>query len=100
MLGLIGTTAELGIAFCLWLLAGLLAGWLAGVITRGRGYGCCADILLGWFGSIIGGLVIGGILGLRTSGGWLASVFAAFTGALILLLAVRLRLTFGSRNAT
>ena len=40
-----------------WLLLGLIAGWLAGKIARGRGFGCIADIVLGLVGSFIGGWV-------------------------------------------
>ena len=76
-------------ALCLWLLAGLLAGWLAGLVTRGRGYGCCADILLGWLGAIAGGFLFSAIFGLKP-GGFLGSVFVAFVGALVLLLFARL----------
>jgi uncharacterized membrane protein YeaQ/YmgE (transglycosylase-associated protein family) len=43
--------------FISWLLLGLIAGWLAGKIARGRGFGCIADILLGLIGSYIGGWV-------------------------------------------
>ena len=40
-----------------WILIGLIAGWLAGKIARGRGFGCIADIILGLVGSFIGGWV-------------------------------------------
>ena len=38
-----------------WILIGLIAGWLAGKISRGEGYGCIADIVLGLVGSFVGG---------------------------------------------
>src|ERR1700722_656814 len=40
-----------------WLLIGLLAGWLAGKMARGRGFGCIGDILIGLIGSVIGGWI-------------------------------------------
>ena len=80
-----------------WLLAGLLAGWLAGLVTRGRGYGCCADILLGWLGAIAGGLLFSALLGFKPAG-FIGSVFVAFVGALILLLFARL-ISSGSAGA-
>ena len=40
-----------------WILLGLIAGWLAGKIARGRGYGCLTDILLGLIGSVLGGWI-------------------------------------------
>ena len=66
-----------------WLLIGLIAGWLAGKIARGRGFGCIADIVLGLVGSFIGGWVFVklGIFG----GGFWYSLAAAILGAVILV---------------
>ena len=66
-----------------WLLIGLVAGWLAGKIGRGRGFGCIADIVLGLIGSFLGGWVFAklGIFG----GGFLYSLAAATLGAVILV---------------
>jgi uncharacterized membrane protein YeaQ/YmgE (transglycosylase-associated protein family) len=69
--------------FVSWLLLGLVAGWLAGKIARGRGFGCIGDIVLGLIGSYIGGWVFTklGIFG----GGFLYSLAAATLGAVILV---------------
>jgi uncharacterized membrane protein YeaQ/YmgE (transglycosylase-associated protein family) len=69
--------------FVSWLLLGLVAGWLAGKIARGRGFGCIADIVLGLIGSYVGGWVFTklGIFG----GGFLYSLAAATLGAVILV---------------
>ncbi len=69
--------------FVSWLLLGLIAGWLAGKIARGRGFGCIGDIVLGLIGSYIGGWVFVklGIFG----GGFLYSLAAATLGAVILV---------------
>src|SRR5258705_11547769 len=40
-----------------WLLLGLIAGWLAGKIARGRGFGCLTDIILGLIGGVLGGWI-------------------------------------------
>jgi len=66
-----------------WLLVGLVAGWLAGKIARGRGFGCITDIILGLIGSFIGGWVFVklGIFG----GGFWYSLAAATLGAVILV---------------
>ncbi len=66
-----------------WLLLGLIAGWLAGKIARGRGFGCITDIILGLIGSLLGGWVFTklGIWG----GGFLYSLAAATLGAVILV---------------
>jgi len=72
-----------------WLFLGLIAGWLAGKLARGRGYGCITDIVLGLIGSVIGGWIftqlrIGG------SGGFLYSLAAATLGAVVLVAIVHL----------
>jgi uncharacterized membrane protein YeaQ/YmgE (transglycosylase-associated protein family) len=66
-----------------WLLLGLIAGWLAGKLARGRGYGCVTDIILGLIGSYLGGWIFMklGIFG----GGFLYSLAAATLGAVILV---------------
>ena len=66
-----------------WLFLGLLAGWLAGKLSRGRGFGCITDIVLGLIGSVVGGWVFTklGIFG----GGFLFSLAAATLGAVILV---------------
>jgi len=68
-----------------WIVAGLLAGWLAGLIVRGRGFGCLGDIVLGIVGALIGGFVVS-LLPLNLSGvyGFWGTVVIAFFGALIL----------------
>jgi uncharacterized membrane protein YeaQ/YmgE (transglycosylase-associated protein family) len=70
-------------SFFAWILIGLIAGWLAGKIARGRGFGCITDIILGIVGSFIGGWVFVklGILG----GGFWYSLAAATLGAVILV---------------
>jgi uncharacterized membrane protein YeaQ/YmgE (transglycosylase-associated protein family) len=76
-----------------WLLIGLIAGWLAGKIARGRGFGCITDIVLGLIGSFLGGWIFIklGILG----GGFLYSLAAATLGAVILVSIAHL---FGSSD--
>jgi len=78
-----------------WLFLGLVAGWLAGKLSRGRGYGCITDIILGLIGSFIGGWVFTklGIFG----GGFIYSLAAATLGAVILVAIVHL-FTGGPRN--
>jgi uncharacterized membrane protein YeaQ/YmgE (transglycosylase-associated protein family) len=77
-----------------WILIGLIAGWLAGKIARGAGYGCITDIILGLVGSVLGGWLFMklGIFG----GGFLYSLAAATVGAVILVTIVHL--FTGSRN--
>jgi len=71
-----------------WLLIGLIAGWLAGKVSRGRGFGCLADILIGLIGALLGGWIFTklGILG----GGLIYSIAAATIGAIVLVAIARL----------
>ncbi|MGB6483431.1 MAG: GlsB/YeaQ/YmgE family stress response membrane protein [Candidatus Acidiferrales bacterium] len=71
-----------------WIIIGLIAGWLAGVVGRGRGFGCLADIILGLIGAIVGGWIFYK-LGIR-AGGVIGSLAAAFVGAVVLVVIARL----------
>lgn len=66
------------------IVVGLIAGWLAGQVMRGGGYGILIDILLGLVGGVIGGWLFGA-LGLSAGGGVLGSILVAFVGAVILV---------------
>jgi uncharacterized membrane protein YeaQ/YmgE (transglycosylase-associated protein family) len=66
---------------------GILAGFLAGKIMRGRGFGILIDLLLGIVGSILGGLVFG-LLGLYSSG-IVGQLVVATAGAMMLLFLIR-----------
>jgi uncharacterized membrane protein YeaQ/YmgE (transglycosylase-associated protein family) len=71
-----------------WIIIGLIAGWLAGTVSRGRGFGCLADIVLGLVGAVVGGWIFYK-LGIR-AGGVLGSLAAAFVGAVVLVAVARL----------
>lgn len=66
-----------------WIVVGLIAGWAAGKIMKGGGYGVVADILLGVVGGFIGGWVVG-LLGIA-GGGLIWSILVAIFGAVILI---------------
>ena len=72
-----------------WILVGLIAGWLAGQVMRGGGYGIVVDIILGMLGGIVGGWVFG-LLGLHSGGGIIPSIIVSFVGAVILVWITRL----------
>ncbi len=72
-----------------WIVVGLIAGWLAGKVTKGGGFGVLMDIVIGMIGAIIGGWVFG-LLGIYSNGGLIGSVLVAFVGAVILLWLVRI----------
>jgi uncharacterized membrane protein YeaQ/YmgE (transglycosylase-associated protein family) len=71
-----------------WVIIGLIAGWLAGTVSRGRGFGCIADIILGMVGAVIGGWIFMK-LNIR-GGGLIFSIAAATVGAVILVAFARL----------
>jgi uncharacterized membrane protein YeaQ/YmgE (transglycosylase-associated protein family) len=67
-----------------WIVVGLVAGWLAGKVMKGSGYGVLIDIILGILGGIVGGWVFG-VLGIWPGGGIIGSIIVAFIGAVILV---------------
>lgn len=70
--------------FLSWVFLGLVAGWLAGKLSRGRGFGCIGDILLGLIGSVIGGWIFTK-LGIVHANTFLYSLAAATVGAVVLV---------------
>jgi len=79
----------MGMHELVWLLVvGLVAGWLAGKIMRGGGFGLVGDIVVGILGAIVGGWIFG-MLGIA-AGGLIGSIIAAVIGAMLLLYLVRL----------
>ena len=76
---------------CSWAIAALLAGWLAGTLARGRGFGCLGDILLGLIGAAVGVLVLGLLqVQLPSQLGFFGTMGVAFLGAFILALIGRI----------
>lgn len=74
--------------FLTWLFVGLVAGWLAGQVMKGGGYGVVVDIILGILGGIVGGWVFGFLH--IWPGGLIGSIIVAFVGAVILVWISRL----------
>ncbi len=71
-----------------FLVIGAIAGWLAGLLTKGKGFGILGNVVVGIVGAVIGGHVLG-VLGV-TAGGFIGSVFTATVGAALLLFVVRI----------
>lgn len=71
-----------------WIVIGLLAGWIAGTVTRGRGFGCIVNIVLGLIGAVIGGWIFSR-LGI-VAWGFIGSLAAATVGAVVLVAIARL----------
>jgi len=70
-----------------WLVVGLIAGWLAGVMMKGAGYGLAGDVIIGLIGAVIGGFLFGMFVPGTT--GFIGSIFVAFLGACLLIFILR-----------
>ncbi len=81
-----------------WIVVGLIAGWLAGQVMKGGGYGLIGDIVVGVAGGLLGGWVATSLLhiGAEVNGINLESILVALVGAVILL--VLLRVLGGGRR--
>jgi uncharacterized membrane protein YeaQ/YmgE (transglycosylase-associated protein family) len=75
-----------------WLIVGLIAGWLAGQVMRGGGYGLVGDIVVGLVGALIGGFLGSSLFNIPNpvNGINLTSILVAFIGALILIAVLRM----------
>jgi uncharacterized membrane protein YeaQ/YmgE (transglycosylase-associated protein family) len=74
-----------------WIVVGLIAGFLAGVVVKGSGFGLIGDIIVGVIGGLLGGWISVNLLHLGDMTGInLESILIAFVGAVILLLILRL----------
>ena len=75
--------------FIWFILIGLVAGWLAGMLLKGGGFGVIGDIVVGVVGALLGGLLFGS-LGVSAGGGLLGSIVVATIGAVVLIFILRL----------
>ncbi len=75
--------------FIWFILIGLAAGWLAGQLVKGGGFGLVGDIVVGVIGALLGGLLFS-TFGVSTDGGLLGSLIVATIGAVVLLFGLRL----------
>ena len=70
------------------ILVGLIAGWAAGKIMKGSGYGVPTDLALGIVGAIVGGFLVR-LLSFEQMGGLISSIITATIGAIVLILIAR-----------
>lgn len=74
----------------LWfLIVGVIAGWLAGKLVKGGGFGLVGDLVVGIVGAFVGGFLFS-TFGVSAGGGLLGSILVATIGAVVLLFIVRL----------
>ncbi len=73
-----------------WIIVGLIAGWLAGVVMKGSGYGVVGDIIIGTVGALLGGFLTSVLFGYSAVSGLdIFSIIVAFIGAVILIAILR-----------
>jgi len=75
--------------FVWFILIGLAAGWLAGQLMKGSGFGVLGDIVVGVIGALLGGFIFD-TLGVWPGGGLIGSLIVATIGAVVLLFLLRL----------
>jgi len=80
-----------------WLVVGLIAGWLAGMVMKGGGYGVLGDIVLGIFGAVVGVFLASTFLKVDVTGINLVSIAIAALGAVLVVFVSRM-LMRGSRS--
>jgi len=71
----------------IWIISGIIAGWLAGLIVKGRGFGIIGDFIIGLIGGVIGGW-LSGLIGISASS-WLGQVLVAAAGGVVLVIIIR-----------
>ncbi|MEZ5455020.1 MAG: GlsB/YeaQ/YmgE family stress response membrane protein [Lysobacteraceae bacterium] len=76
-------------SFLWFLILGAVAGWLAGVLVKGGGFGLLGDIVVGIIGAFVGGYLFR-TFGVSAGGGLIGSILVATVGAVVLLLVLRL----------
>ena len=70
--------------FLWFLIIGAVAGFLAGLVMKGRGFGLVANLVIGILGAVLGGWLFG-VLGISPDGGLVGSLITATVGAVVLL---------------
>ena len=83
---------EIEMGILSWIVVGLIAGWLAGLVVKGGGYGCVGDIVVGVIGGLLGGWLATYFFHMSDpmSGINLESILVAFVGAVIFIIVLRL----------
>jgi len=75
-----------------WIIVGIIAGWAAGLVMKGKGFGILGNIVVGVIGALIGGWLAGAIFNIQDpiSGINVTTIVVAFLGSIIVLAVARL----------
>jgi uncharacterized membrane protein YeaQ/YmgE (transglycosylase-associated protein family) len=75
-----------------WIIVGAIAGWLAGKVMKGKGFGLVGNIVVGSIGALVGGWLAGAVFNIHNaiSGFDLRTIIVAFLGAVIVLYVARI----------
>ena len=81
-----------------WIVVGAIAGWLAGKLVKGQGFGCLGNIIVGVVGGLLGGFLASALFNIpdAVNGFNLTSILVAFLGAVLVVVVIRL--LRGGRN--
>jgi uncharacterized membrane protein YeaQ/YmgE (transglycosylase-associated protein family) len=72
----------------IWIISGIIAGWLAGMFVKGSGFGIIGDLIIGLIGGLLGGWLFG-LMGVSASS-WIGQVLVAAAGGVVLVLILRM----------
>jgi len=72
----------------IWIVSGIIAGWIAGLLVRGRGFGLIGDLIIGLLGGLIGGW-LAGLMGIQASS-LITQILVAALGGVVLVAIIRL----------
>ncbi len=75
-----------------WIVVGAIAGWLAGNLVKGQGFGCLGNVIVGVVGGLVGGFLASQLFSVpdAVNGFNLGSVVVAFLGAVVVIVVIRL----------
>lgn len=71
----------------IWIISGVIAGWLAGLVVKGSGFGIIGDFIIGLIGGVLGGWLFG-FLGVSATS-WIGQVLVAALGGVVLVVIIR-----------
>jgi len=77
------------LSILIWIVVGAVAGWLAGLVMRGGGFGLLGNILVGIIGAVVAGFLLPKV-GIVIGGNILAQILNAFIGAVLVLFVIGL----------